>query len=281
MEGERYLIGGDVFLAWPEVAASSPIGAELLVAEETLNSLRTSTELGFVAPQIFALIMKSVDAGILRLIPREPPEWAGGAYRGRVVDYDWWDDTLVRTASRCGAVVVSDEAMHRKIATEYGTPIIGGAELLGRITSPPPLETLLVTMRAATVAVRRNALLGLLATVIVIALVAYIYRLALSLTNFPQPWWLAAGVATAGVLLFAMRLRMRLAYGAAEIVAGILTGWNVASRLTTDASRFSIALQLLAAVYIVVRGLDNVATGWPDSSARILWRRFVGPYRTA
>lgn len=86
-------------------------------------------------------------------------------------------------------------------------------------------------------------------------------------------------VLTFGCLLYILRLMDRFAYGLVEIGSALLiagyTAW------TPDGGPVARALALLAAIYIVVRGLDNLQVGWAadTKSARIY--RALQAYRNA
>jgi hypothetical protein len=103
-------------------------------------------------------------------------------------------------------------------------------------------------------------------------------------------WCWVLALAVIGAYLYFLRCRYRLAYGIIEIVAALgivtvslITTVSVNVRPTTDyvlwwASSFSPWLQLAAAIYILVRGLDNIGEGlkvYPRASR--IWRRvFTG-----
>lgn len=67
-------------------------------------------------------------------------------------------------------------------------------------------------------------------------------------------------VLASGGLLFLLRQADRFAYGVVEIVsAAIVAGYTA---WTPDGGPVARALALLAAIYIVVRGCDNLQVGW-------------------
>jgi len=105
--------------------------------------------------------------------------------------------------------------------------------------------------------------------VAVLAIIAVGFYVAL---YGPRYVFVAAGFVVA-LLLFWVRYRHRIFYGAIEILAGIFTLWQ---QYPTGRGSFSgwfaeafqrydwhvVFLTTLAGVHIVVRGLDNISQGW-------------------
>ena len=86
------------------------------------------------------------------------------------------------------------------------------------------------------------------------------------------------------MVFYRIRCASRLLYGAVEIVAGIVTivlgEFPPYAVLTSDTtwtmgSRAAHMLTLMAGVYLVVRGLDNIGQDLPDW-LRPAWRRIFG-----
>ena len=79
-----------------------------------------------------------------------------------------------------------------------------------------------------------------------------------------------AGVAitlVAGLSLFGMRTWYRITYGLTEIMVGVYLAWVKWTTTTGPLGELSkdsvfVTGLLTASIYLVVRGLDNVQTGW-------------------
>lgn len=86
-----------------------------------------------------------------------------------------------------------------------------------------------------------------------------------------------AGVAitaVTGLALFAMRYWYRMSYGLTEAGVGLYLGWikwTTATGPFGDLSKDTAFMTglLTASIYLVVRGLDNVQTGWKARAKRI------------
>jgi hypothetical protein len=89
---------------------------------------------------------------------------------------------------------------------------------------------------------------------------------ALSRAGTRGPLLLAAVGTLAGILLFLMRKFARIAYGALEIIIAIigLAGYPP----TAQSGGIPWLISLLALVYILVRGLDNVDCGFKERRER-------------
>jgi hypothetical protein len=90
-------------------------------------------------------------------------------------------------------------------------------------------------------------------------------------------WGTCALILGAGLALYAVRGRFRVGYGVGEFVIGSLATINVFFP-TFDYQGLNRAawLQVLAGLYVMVRGLDNVGKGLEGSSSAAIWRLYSG-----
>jgi hypothetical protein len=281
MLGERYLIASDVILAYPELIGASVLGAELLMAKRSFESLEQFAGFGFVPSAYVDLLKEAVAGGSLRLIATSADQVYNQLRSFEPSQLDFGvDDTLVRLALEHRATLATDDQGHSKLAVSHGVAIVSGATLRRRVTAPPPSEKLAAILTHFVSTVRREAFLSVITAVAIVYGAASLFAAAPRLLNALRPWSVAILVAIGGLWLFILRLKLRLAYGLAEVAVGIVTGWNVASPNRNQVS-LPAALQVLAALYIIVRGIDNLVTGWRESPLRVWWRRFVGEHRPA
>jgi hypothetical protein len=110
-------------------------------------------------------------------------------------------------------------------------------------------------------------LLGTLVTVIVFT--AWHFRQAIG-QAFPL-WGLTVVTALFGIFLFRFRSRYRLAYGFAEVLFGLIAAARLASPSTYDST---FVIQLVASLYIIVRGLDNIEKGIQGTKVEPKWKHF-------
>jgi hypothetical protein len=88
-----------------------------------------------------------------------------------------------------------------------------------------------------------------------------------------RPLIMLSGVATA-LSLFLLRIRFRFLYGAIEVTFGLCVLWNASDKgrgafssgfsSGFDAFQLSVVLiQTFGAIYVLIRGLDNLMQGLP------------------
>jgi hypothetical protein len=93
-------------------------------------------------------------------------------------------------------------------------------------------------------------------------------------------WGSLAALVILGTCLYALRGRFRLTYGVAELTIGFLTAAKVfAPTFNFGTVGWRDLLSILAGLYVVVRGLDNVGKALEATSYESAWRRFSGEVR--
>lgn len=81
----------------------------------------------------------------------------------------------------------------------------------------------------------------------------------------------------AGGVLFFIRLKFRCLYGGTEVIVGVAVGYFQAARVSPDIpldESFFVPF-LTAAIYLVVRGLDNMHAGLKSSNPDFVARRLL------
>lgn len=83
-------------------------------------------------------------------------------------------------------------------------------------------------------------------------------------------------IALAGTALYAWRERWRLSYGISELLVGVTASYKVfADQNILERFVDQVAyLQLIAGLYIMVRGFDNIAKGLEPTPLGPKWKRF-------
>jgi hypothetical protein len=131
-------------------------------------------------------------------------------------------------------------------------------------------------MRFFNAAQREALFAGLLSTLTGAAVSILIYAQS-------KMWIVAGGIFTA-ISLFLLRLRFRGLYGAIEVLFGLYVLWNASgngrgefsSEFSSgfDTFRLSVVLiQTFGAIYILIRGLDNLLQGLPAETRERFERR--------
>ena len=90
-------------------------------------------------------------------------------------------------------------------------------------------------------------------------------------------WGTVALVVISGIFLYWLRGRFRLPYGITEICVGVLMATKVFyPSFDYGQIQPSELLQILAGVYIMVRGLDNLGKALRGTRVASLWQNFSG-----
>jgi hypothetical protein len=91
-----------------------------------------------------------------------------------------------------------------------------------------------------------------------------------------KPLIVASGIVTA-ICLFLLRLRFRFLYGLIELVFGLCVLWDASGKgrggfssgLSSGFDTFQISvvlIQTFGAIYVLIRGLDNLLQGMPQQT---------------
>jgi hypothetical protein len=92
-------------------------------------------------------------------------------------------------------------------------------------------------------------------------------RFARAIQPLPIRAAIVLGMCGVGGLLYLARRYFRLYYGMFECCVGAATLWAAVSR--PDVDRFALALGLMGGIYVIVRGLDNMAQAKAPKEVRV------------
>lgn len=114
----------------------------------------------------------------------------------------------------------------------------------------------------------------LLVLILFVAILAYAYwALSYLYTNYFErvssslgPFWINVvgvfAIAIAGLFLYKVRQSYRIMYGLVEIAFSLVYGWFAVGKAAAEAASMVDTVAVVAVVYLMVRGADNVAIGW-------------------
>jgi hypothetical protein len=93
-------------------------------------------------------------------------------------------------------------------------------------------------------------------------------------------WGTALALPLLGILLFWYRQRYRLSYGVFEFLVGVMMGYFVFLP-SFDFKTLGViqGLQILGALYVMVRGLDNIGRGIEEGTRlESIWNQIFEPH---
>lgn len=92
---------------------------------------------------------------------------------------------------------------------------------------------------------------------------SYVATFYVFLTSFLSQFWINLigifAIALVGIGLYLVRERWRVYYGVIEVAFALAYGWYSISKVTTVG--YVESLSVIAAIYLVVRGIDNIMVG--------------------
>ena len=79
-----------------------------------------------------------------------------------------------------------------------------------------------------------------------------------------------------GGLLFLLRCKFRSAYGACEVICGIISVSIAVSKMKSNNLNLALVIQTVTSLYIIVRGFDNIDQGWMPRGVKKVWSKVFG-----
>jgi hypothetical protein len=189
-------------------------------------------------------------------------KWAIRTYPGDEVRLVAVSGEILEFAKQLGIMVITPEELQKLIHGLEEDDAAKAAEIVRRAQELQRTEWTRVAL---------GVLVGLTAYV-----VAANFQIIVTTITI---WGSIGFIAIAGPCLYALRGRMRMVYGVAEVIVGHFTAANAV--LTGSSDRGKEVLALLGGVYIVVRGLDNIGKAAEGTTLERLWGRFSGERRAA
>ena len=117
----------------------------------------------------------------------------------------------------------------------------------------------------------REVLFGILSLIGLVTVFQNANYVTLLILDVLSPWWgrlLLTFIAfVAAIALFYVREANRLRYALMELAFGVVSTWYSISALTIGPGKWPV---VVAAIYLIVRGFDNLKTGHKQSM--ITWR---------
>jgi hypothetical protein len=189
-------------------------------------------------------------------------KWAVQEYPGDEVKLVAVTGDILEYAKQLGIAVITPEELQKLTKTLEEADAAKAAEIVRRAQE---------LQRTEWTRFAFGGLLGLAAILVAVYFQAIVSTITI--------WGTIGFIAVAGPILYALRSRMRIVYGVAEVMVGYYTAANAV--LTTSNDRSREVLAVLGGVYIVVRGLDNVGKTAEGTSLQPLWGRFSGERKAA
>jgi hypothetical protein len=262
----------------PELLAQRLKGIDLVVPKIV------ATELGFLASKrrkmasLPAILNEAVRKGLVS-IDEAPDDFISAS----VTHVHTLADALVlkyaeyRKHKGDEVILVSDDAKLLLSAAQLG---VGTATT----SSFPPAKALQAPDTQLQKRVRQlirhqifALIISFIAGVIASGGASFLLPIVLRLSSTFHTWGPIIGVLLLGPVIYALRGRFRLFYGITEFFVGVLTAirvfWPDFDLTRINAER---TVQILAGLYVMVRGLENIGKALEGTPLEVFWKRFEG-----
>jgi rRNA-processing protein FCF1 len=266
----RFLVDTSVLLRSPEVLAKTVPTGTFLVPAAVLRELR-GTRAVAGREQLFGLIKEAADRGSVEILDERTE--SAGAGRGLSADV-----AITMHLARHGGddlILATEDRDLFRAAVELGVPVVDSAGLAAKLAAAPVNnQPLLDRARTVIKAQRRSLVLGIGVGVAITILTNLAATRASLILSTLHVWGTIVLLAVLAVFLYWFRGRYRLMYGSAELFVGFSASarafWPRFSYAELNAAG---ALQVIAGLYVMVRGLDNVGKALEKTRWNDWWRR--------
>ena len=275
-EVSEYVLDSNVLIGHPEVLAKADKKARFVVPDFVLDELAVT---GGAATEsaLSQIIQQAIDRRLLTVVPVDRQQFAG-AYRQQPISkgYDVW--LLVwfmqYAKGRTDVVLVTSDR-DLLVLRKQGFTVLLPSELIERIQPNPTLSDEILERTRRLIRLEIVKSLGKIAIGAAVGV----------LGSLGYPWIIthlvylgfvigAVAVLVIGAVLFWVRGRYPLVYGATEVIVGIAAAINAFARADLNKPfDLTIVIQIFGGIYIIVRGLDNASKGMKGSILEARWNR--------
>lgn len=270
------ILDTNILIQWPGIAARRKNGVQFVITSSSLLELTEFMMIRAEGKSLLDILNESIEAGItiIRPNPARPIEKRNIPLSQ--VDFDIATAALEIVKQGGEAAIASEDNHLLQYARRLGVKTFTLKDLKNELEQEAETNEKIDKKASIVVAAQtRSIVVGLVSGIFISLAVAFIW------VNFPfiiktiQIWGLIVCLVIMSVVLFWFRGHNRFAYGIAEVLVGLVTGvlifhpdYDLAK--ITGKSFF----QILAALYVMVRGLDNVGKSLCGTRYLNVWRNF-------
>ncbi len=274
----QYILDTSAIIRRPQVLSRAAQG-QLLVPTEVIRELlsRGRDE----ARELYSsLLGKAFEAGAMQ-VDNAPGTELGAIPVESIRRLSGADIQIVTLAAQLSqsaskgdvAIVTLDRDIERAVAG-LGILCLTPEEFLERTSGGDIDEASLASANKVLSFQKRHLVLSALLGAGLSFLANIAYQNAAYLLETLPVWGPLVAIPAAGVSLFWYRQRYRLSYGVFEFIVGVLLAYYAVSS-TPDGKDvwFPAGLQVLASLYVMVRGMDNIGKGLEGTRLEGPWKR--------
>jgi hypothetical protein len=282
----HYVLDGNVFLSRTEVIAAIEPDAEISVSHEILEDIEDALLLGRLSTRRFARVVALVNEKRVRLkfVPRLPRDEdssqdallsaLSSGLPPREVEVASIALNLVKEHSSDSVTVISDSNSLAHFLRSNGISTLHATEVLRRNAGLVNAELLaqLVNFSREMLA---KAVLSMVGGGVISGVLGVLFTHRERIFSTFPLWGTILILPITGIAFYWFRERYRLSYGAAETGVGLLTMYSaVFVGFDFSSVDYGHPVQILGGLYVMVRGLDNIAKGLQGTRLAPMWNRY-------
>jgi hypothetical protein len=276
----HYLLDTNAILHSPEVLASAR-HSKLVIPRAVFGEL-TNRGREHIRNVVASFVAEALNAGAEVLDPPQHLNTEPIASDRHAQRLSSADMEIARTAIGLSeksipvCVVTLDQAL-RIFLSSRSIRSITPSEFLSERTGNQTDAALLTSAQSFTSVQKRYMWLSGGAGAVGALAATAVYLNAAYLINTVSVWGTVIALPVLGIFLFWWRQRFRLSYGVFEFLVGVMMSLYVFfPAFDFKALGLLHGLQVLAGLYVMVRGLDNLGIGLQGTRIEPLWKRVFG-----
>jgi hypothetical protein len=275
---KKIILDTNILIQWPGILAKKREGTQFVISSSPLQELTEFTTMRAEGKTLLDLISQSMTAG-LTVTHQNRTTLADQRSLGLSrVDLDVAASAFELQNQGLDVAIATDDRVLLQYARLHALKTKTLKDLRAEFGEDTDSNSQIALSAANVVSIQNRSLaLGVLIGIAVSLTVAVVWINFVFIVNTIRIWGLVLGLLITGVALYWFRGRNRLAYGIAEFLVGVCTGimiflpdYNLAK--ITGRSFF----QLLAALYVMVRGLDNIGKALSGTRCHAAWKCLFG-----
>lgn len=275
---KKIILDTSILIQWPGILAKKPMDSQFVISSSSLQELTEFMMMRAEGKTLLDLINQSITAGLTET--HQARTTLGTTLADRHLGLSQVDRDIVASAFDLMsqgydvAIATDDIALLkyarfralktktlRDLREEYGEKSDTNSQIQKSADNVVSIQ-------------KRSLIIGVLIGLVVSLVVALIWINFVVIVNTIRIWGLALALFLTGFGLYWFRGRNRLAYGIAELLVGLCTGLMIflpdcdLSKITAKSF-----FQILAALYVMVRGLDNTGKALSGTRYRGVWEK--------
>lgn len=291
---QHFILDTNIILRDPSILAKSSNETRILIPEAVILELAARSSKNESIRPTLALVQEALAHGVYRIGLPDPNALNSMAIQDAVLtrvsaadliilkSVEYYINHLVGASDSKNAFFVTEDKVLFQQAKALGINVLDYAELKAALQNVSISDHLIDERGFDASRIRKRAEIrgfvlgtgsGVLAS-IVASLAAANFKLIVATINV---WGTIIILPLLGVFLYWWRSRYRLSYGIAEFVFGLIATLGVFIP-QFDYTRLNAlnVVQVVAGLYVIVRGLDNIGVGLKGTRVETMWSRVFG-----